>query len=131
MRTRSRCPTSRSLVSEQLADFEVPGAVWVVDELPEALLGKISKVTLREWAVARQRPGRIAGVIDIDALTIPAIAAPMTAISTPDLVIAACNAGIVGTFPTSNCRFRCGARRVARPHRRGEVAGRRPGRRGT
>jgi len=26
----------------------------VVDELPEALLGKISKVTLREWAVARQ-----------------------------------------------------------------------------
>ncbi len=39
---------------EQLADFKVPGAVWVVDELPEALLGKISKVTLREWAVARQ-----------------------------------------------------------------------------
>jgi len=27
--------------------------VYVVDELPEALLGKISKVTLREWAVAR------------------------------------------------------------------------------
>jgi nitronate monooxygenase len=42
-------------------------------------------------------------VIDVGALTIPAIAAPMTAISTPELVIAACNAGIVGTFPTSNC----------------------------
>jgi len=38
---------------ERLADFKVPGAVYVVDELPEALLGKISKVTLREWAVAR------------------------------------------------------------------------------
>jgi nitronate monooxygenase len=43
-------------------------------------------------------------VIDPASLTIPAIAAPMTAISTPELVIAACNAGIVGTFPTSNCR---------------------------
>ncbi len=42
-------------------------------------------------------------MIDVDALTIPAIAAPMTGISTPELVIAACNAGIVGTFPTSNC----------------------------
>jgi len=42
-------------------------------------------------------------VIDVGALTIPAIAAPMTVISTPELVIAACNAGIVGTFPTSNC----------------------------
>jgi len=41
--------------------------------------------------------------MDVGALTIPAIAAPMTAISTPELVIAACNAGIVGTFPTSNC----------------------------
>lgn len=43
-------------------------------------------------------------MIDASALTIPAIAAPMTAISTPELVIAACNAGIVGTFPASNCR---------------------------
>ena len=42
-------------------------------------------------------------MIDVGALTIPAIAAPMTAISTPELVIAACNAGIVGTFPSSNC----------------------------
>ena len=42
-------------------------------------------------------------MIDVGALTIPAIAAPMTVISTPELVIAACNAGIVGTFPTSNC----------------------------
>jgi nitronate monooxygenase len=43
-------------------------------------------------------------VIDATSLTIPVIAAPMTAVSTPELVIAACNAGIVGSFPTSNCR---------------------------
>ncbi|MFN8028462.1 MAG: nitronate monooxygenase [Acidimicrobiia bacterium] len=43
-------------------------------------------------------------MIDASSLAIPAIAAPMTAISTPELVIAACNAGIVGTFPTGNCR---------------------------
>jgi nitronate monooxygenase len=42
-------------------------------------------------------------MIDISALTIPAIAAPMTGVSTPELVIAACNAGIVGAFPSSNC----------------------------
>ena len=35
-------------------------------------------------------------------LRLPAIAAPMTAISTPDLVGEACAAGIVGAFPTSN-----------------------------
>jgi len=43
-------------------------------------------------------------MIDISALTIPAIAAPMTGVSTPDLVIAACNAGIIGAFPSSNCQ---------------------------
>jgi nitronate monooxygenase len=37
-------------------------------------------------------------------LSVPAIAAPMTSVSTPELVIAACNAGIVGAFPASNCR---------------------------
>jgi nitronate monooxygenase len=36
-------------------------------------------------------------------LTIPVIAAPMTAVSTAELVIAACTAGVVGAFPTSNC----------------------------
>ncbi len=40
----------------------------------------------------------------IDALPIPAAAAPMTALSTPALVAAACGAGIIGAFPTSNCR---------------------------
>src|SRR5439155_19319058 len=34
---------------------------------------------------------------------IPAIAAPMTGVSTVELVVAACTAGIVGAFPTSNC----------------------------
>ncbi|WP_082976552.1 nitronate monooxygenase family protein [Nocardia sp. 852002-20019_SCH5090214] len=35
-------------------------------------------------------------------LTIPAIAAPMTSVSGPDLVIAACRHGVVGSFPTHN-----------------------------
>lgn len=35
-------------------------------------------------------------------LTLPAIAAPMTAVSGPDLVIAACRAGLIGAFPTHN-----------------------------
>jgi nitronate monooxygenase len=35
-------------------------------------------------------------------LTIPAIAAPMTAVSGPDLVIAACRNGVIGSFPTHN-----------------------------
>jgi len=39
-----------------------------------------------------------------DRLRLPLIAAPMFQVSGPDLVIAACRAGIVGAFPTSNCR---------------------------
>lgn len=37
-------------------------------------------------------------------LRVPVIAAPMFLISGPELVIAACRAGIVGSFPTPNCR---------------------------
>lgn len=37
-------------------------------------------------------------------LRLPAIAAPMTFISTPELVAEACVAGIIGAFPTSNAR---------------------------
>lgn len=40
----------------------------------------------------------------IASLPIPAVAAPMTAVSTPALVAAACAAGIIGAFPTSNAR---------------------------
>jgi nitronate monooxygenase len=39
----------------------------------------------------------------LDRLTIPAIAAPMLRISGYDLVTAACEAGVVGAFPTANC----------------------------
>ncbi|MEU1994180.1 nitronate monooxygenase [Nocardia gamkensis] len=35
-------------------------------------------------------------------LSIPVIAAPMTAVSGPDLVIAACRNGVIGSFPTHN-----------------------------
>lgn len=37
-------------------------------------------------------------------LTLPLIAAPMLRVSGPDLVIAACNAGVIGAFPTKNAR---------------------------
>lgn len=39
-----------------------------------------------------------------DRLRIPVVAAPMFLVSGPDLVIAACASGIVGAFPTANCR---------------------------
>src|SRR5215831_10959002 len=35
---------------------------------------------------------------------LPLIAAPMLLVSGPDLVVEACRAGIVGSFPTKNCR---------------------------
>ena len=37
-------------------------------------------------------------------LTLPLIAAPMFLVSGPALVKAACRAGIIGSFPTANCR---------------------------
>ena len=37
-----------------------------------------------------------------DRLAIPAIAAPMTGVSSPGLVIAACRSGVIGSFPTHN-----------------------------
>ena len=37
-------------------------------------------------------------------LTLPVIAAPMFLVSGPDLVVEACNAGIIGTFPSLNQR---------------------------
>ncbi|MGD9965957.1 MAG: NAD(P)H-dependent flavin oxidoreductase [Hyphomonadaceae bacterium] len=37
-------------------------------------------------------------------LRLPAIAAPMFLVSGPAMVVAACKAGIIGAFPTPNCR---------------------------
>lgn len=37
-------------------------------------------------------------------LSVPVIAAPMFRVSGPELVIAACRAGVIGAFPTANCR---------------------------
>ncbi|SMF61703.1 NAD(P)H-dependent flavin oxidoreductase [Allosphingosinicella indica] len=37
-------------------------------------------------------------------LRLPVVAAPMFLISGPDLVVAACEAGVMGSFPTPNCR---------------------------
>jgi nitronate monooxygenase len=37
-------------------------------------------------------------------LTVPLIAAPMFLVSSPELVTAACSAGVVGAFPTANAR---------------------------
>ena len=37
-------------------------------------------------------------------LKLPLIAAPMFLVSTPELVMATCREGVIGTFPTANCR---------------------------
>ena len=37
-------------------------------------------------------------------LRLPVISAPMFRVSGPDLVIAACRAGVIGAFPAANCR---------------------------
>jgi nitronate monooxygenase len=37
-------------------------------------------------------------------MTLPVIAAPMFLVSGPELVIAACRAGVIGAFPAPNCR---------------------------
>ena len=37
-------------------------------------------------------------------LRLPVIAAPMFLVSGPGLVIASCNAAVIGSFPTANCR---------------------------
>lgn len=39
-----------------------------------------------------------------DRLRLPLIAAPMFRVSGPELVIAACRAGVIGAFPVANCR---------------------------
>ncbi|WP_430334261.1 NAD(P)H-dependent flavin oxidoreductase [Rhodococcus sp. ACT016] len=40
----------------------------------------------------------------LNALRLPVVAAPMFLVSGPELVSAACTAGVVGSFPTQNCR---------------------------
>ncbi|HNP57258.1 MAG TPA: nitronate monooxygenase [Gordonia sp. (in: high G+C Gram-positive bacteria)] len=40
----------------------------------------------------------------LERLRLPVVAAPMFLVSGPDLVAAACEAGVVGSFPTPNCR---------------------------
>ena len=39
-----------------------------------------------------------------DKLRLPLISAPMFLVSGPDLVISACRSGVIGSFPTANCR---------------------------
>lgn len=39
-----------------------------------------------------------------DRLRLPLIAAPMFLVSGPELIIATCTAGVIGSFPTANCR---------------------------
>lgn len=43
-------------------------------------------------------------VTHFENLRLPVVAAPMFLVSGPDLVVAACEAGIVGSFPSPNCR---------------------------
>ena len=44
----------------------------------------------------------------LSGLRLPAIAAPLFIISTPDLVIAQCKAGVIGSFPALNARQKDG-----------------------
>ena len=46
-------------------------------------------------------------------LSIPVIGSPLFIISVPDLVIAQCKAGVVGSFPALNARPAGAARRMA------------------
>lgn len=39
-----------------------------------------------------------------DKLALPVIVAPMFRVSSPELVIAACQSGVIGSFPSQNCR---------------------------
>jgi nitronate monooxygenase len=62
---------------------------------------------LMAWhGLAKTRPGNadMALPARLQGLILPAMAAPMFLISTPDLVIAQCKAGIVGSFPALNAR---------------------------
>ncbi|MET7769353.1 nitronate monooxygenase [Nocardia sp. NPDC005366] len=43
-------------------------------------------------------------IAPFDHLRLPVVAAPMFLVSGPDLVVASCQAGIVGSFPSPNCR---------------------------
>lgn len=40
----------------------------------------------------------------VSRLRVPVVAAPMFLVSGPELVVAACRAGVIGSFPTQNCR---------------------------
>lgn len=50
------------------------------------------------------RPGKPLPVSITGRLRLPVIAAPMLRVSGPDLVIAAGNSGVIGSFPTANAR---------------------------
>jgi nitronate monooxygenase len=65
-----------------------------------------------------------------DRLSLPLIAAPMFLVSGVDLVVAACGHGVIGSFPTANCRnveqldawLGDMAARLQRPSRRARLA---------
>ena len=40
-------------------------------------------------------------------LRLPVICSPMFLVSGPDLVIAQCKAGVIGSFPALNARWNC------------------------
>lgn len=42
--------------------------------------------------------------LDLSTLRVPVVAAPMFLVSGPELVLASCRAGVVGAFPSPNCR---------------------------
>jgi hypothetical protein len=57
----------------------------------------------RAQAIPADQPGAFARTIG-RRLKSPAIAAPIFRVSDPDLVFAACKAGVIGALPSANCR---------------------------
>ncbi len=72
-----------------------------------------------------QRSGRLPEKI-ARRLRLPLIAAPMLAVSGPELAIAACKAGVIGAFPLANARSASKRSMRVADENRGHAAARRP-----
>ena len=66
--------------------------------------GAVSALAPLTSSPPRPNPARVTSILDPARLRLPVIAAPLFIISTPALVIAQCQAGIVGAFPALNAR---------------------------
>ncbi|HEY2112769.1 MAG TPA: AMP-binding protein, partial [Dongiaceae bacterium] len=103
----------KAFLRGHLADYKVPRRVEMRDALPREDTGKIFKRKLRApyWTAAGRGglTARDEGLMAIPKafaghLSLPVVGAPMFIVSSPALVIAQCQAGILGCFPSLNAR---------------------------